>query len=219
MTDVRRPTRGPHLGPRPVPHVVRRVPQGRLRRLRAAPTGHRFPRLLRLAWSSTPSPERSAAPTAPCCCAQPGTHLSAADRRGLRPPPWRTPPAARHRSATSTPEPLLLALLSLFDHTEADPAATRRIGIFSYGSGCSSEFCSWLLNSRDRTGTSAGLADALAARSRLDVAAYDEIAATPATRCAPECGGLRGRPVARAEAGARREPRPPADDARTHRRP
>ncbi|MER5339330.1 hydroxymethylglutaryl-CoA synthase [Streptomyces mirabilis] len=69
----------------------------------------------------------------------------------------------------------LLALLSLFDHAEADPAATRRVGIFSYGSGCSSEFCSYLLTPAERTGTS-GVADALAARARLDVAAYDEIA-------------------------------------------
>jgi len=79
----------------------------------------------------------------------------------------------------------LLALLSLFDHTEADPTATRRIGIFSYGSGCSSEFCSWLLNSRERKGTPAGVADALAARTRLDVAAYDEVA----DACDPLCSG------------------------------
>lgn len=69
----------------------------------------------------------------------------------------------------------LLALLSLFDHAEADPAATRRVGIFSYGSGCSSEFCSYLLTSNPRARTS-GVADALAARVRLDVAAYDKIA-------------------------------------------
>ncbi|MFJ6739284.1 hydroxymethylglutaryl-CoA synthase family protein [Streptomyces sp. NPDC091279] len=68
----------------------------------------------------------------------------------------------------------LLALLSLFDHVRADPAGTGRIGIFSYGSGCSSEFCSYLLASPGRTGAS-GVADALAARTRLDVAAYDEI--------------------------------------------
>ena len=79
----------------------------------------------------------------------------------------------------------LLALLSLFDHTEADPTATRRIGIFSYGSGCSSEFCSWLLNPRERKGTPAGVADALAARTRLDVAAYDEVA----DACDPLCSG------------------------------
>ncbi|MEV6167707.1 hydroxymethylglutaryl-CoA synthase [Streptomyces sp. NPDC051954] len=81
----------------------------------------------------------------------------------------------------------LLALLSLLDHAKTDPgaAAIRRVGIFSYGSGCSSEFCSYLLNPTTRTGTS-GVADALAARTRLDVAAYDEIA----DACDPLCAGV-----------------------------
>ncbi|MEV5528826.1 hydroxymethylglutaryl-CoA synthase family protein [Streptomyces prunicolor] len=79
----------------------------------------------------------------------------------------------------------LLALLSLFDHTKADPASTGRIGIFSYGSGCSSEFCSYLLNPAAQP-RSSGVADALAARTRLDVAAYDEIA----DACDPLCAGV-----------------------------
>ncbi|MGF7234650.1 MAG: hydroxymethylglutaryl-CoA synthase family protein [Frankia sp.] len=71
----------------------------------------------------------------------------------------------------------LLALVSLLDHAEADPESTRRVGVFSYGSGCSSEFCSFLLparagGARDVSGT----AEALAARIRVDVSEYDAIA-------------------------------------------
>ncbi|MFG2525390.1 hydroxymethylglutaryl-CoA synthase family protein [Streptomyces sp. NPDC048527] len=69
----------------------------------------------------------------------------------------------------------LLALLSLLDHTKADAATSGRVGIFSYGSGCSSEFCSYLLTPVEQI-RSSGVAQALAARARLDVAAYDAIA-------------------------------------------
>lgn len=68
----------------------------------------------------------------------------------------------------------LLALLSLFDHAKADPTAGARIGIFSYGSGCSSEFCSYLRSPVQQTHTS-GTAQALAARTHLDITDYDKI--------------------------------------------
>jgi polyketide biosynthesis 3-hydroxy-3-methylglutaryl-CoA synthase-like enzyme PksG len=70
----------------------------------------------------------------------------------------------------------LLALLSLLDHVKA-AQRDRRIGIFSYGSGCSSEFCSYVLPAPG--GPAAhypDLAAAIDARIRLEIGEYDEIA-------------------------------------------
>ncbi|MEU9349350.1 hydroxymethylglutaryl-CoA synthase [Streptomyces sp. NPDC048278] len=70
----------------------------------------------------------------------------------------------------------LLALLSVVDHVapESDPV---RVGLFSYGSGCSSEFSSQLLlPAAGRPWQESGTAAALERRVRLDVAAYDGIA-------------------------------------------
>lgn len=71
---------------------------------------------------------------------------------------------------------VLLALLSVIDHVapESDPV---RVGLFSYGSGCSSEFFSQLLlPAAGRPWRESGTAAALERRVRLDVAAYDKIA-------------------------------------------
>ncbi|MEU3520615.1 hydroxymethylglutaryl-CoA synthase [Streptomyces sp. NPDC006654] len=69
----------------------------------------------------------------------------------------------------------LLALLSLLDHAgTAEPG--RRVGIFSYGSGCSSEFCSYQLLPATGPVSATDTAAELAARTRLDVASYDGIA-------------------------------------------
>jgi polyketide biosynthesis 3-hydroxy-3-methylglutaryl-CoA synthase-like enzyme PksG len=67
----------------------------------------------------------------------------------------------------------LLALLSLVDHVEAGEDE-RRIGVFSYGSGCSSEFCSYRLPPSAAHRRS-GLAAALSARAALGVAEYDRL--------------------------------------------
>ncbi|TXC99869.1 hydroxymethylglutaryl-CoA synthase [Streptomyces sp. ISID311] len=70
----------------------------------------------------------------------------------------------------------LLALLSLIDHAKPGQES-QRIGLYSYGSGSSSEFCSFLLPpaaGRQRKGS--GTADLLAARVPVDIATYDELA-------------------------------------------
>ncbi|SNY24453.1 hydroxymethylglutaryl-CoA synthase family protein [Paractinoplanes atraurantiacus] len=72
-----------------------------------------------------------------------------------------------------------LALASLVDH--ADVSAGARVGLFSYGSGCSSEFFSGLVDARSaRAVGAAGIAGHLAARAELS---FDEYAGLlPATR-------------------------------------
>ncbi|WP_424216141.1 hydroxymethylglutaryl-CoA synthase family protein (plasmid) [Streptomyces sp. BI20] len=68
----------------------------------------------------------------------------------------------------------LLALLSVIDH--AEPAEhTERVGVFSYGSGCSAEFCSYLLPAGRSPREGRDLTRALDARRLLDIDAYDTI--------------------------------------------
>jgi 3-carboxymethyl-3-hydroxy-acyl-[acp] synthase len=74
----------------------------------------------------------------------------------------------------------LLALVSSIEHTAP---GTYRSGVFSYGSGCSSEFYSMVvLPGGAAQVAAAGTGQALAARADLDVAAYDALldAALPA---------------------------------------
>ena len=70
----------------------------------------------------------------------------------------------------------LLALLSVIDHVAPDPDPVR-VGLFAYGSGCSSEFHSQqLLPAAGRPWRNSGTAEALESRVQLGVAAYDRIA-------------------------------------------
>ncbi|MGW1007359.1 hydroxymethylglutaryl-CoA synthase family protein [Streptomyces sp. NPDC002520] len=66
----------------------------------------------------------------------------------------------------------LLALTSVID--QADPYSGATVGMFSYGSGCSSQFCAVDLwpGARDHT---PGTESALRARRTLDMAACDEL--------------------------------------------
>lgn len=67
----------------------------------------------------------------------------------------------------------LLALVSSIDHT---PVGGYRTGVFSYGSGCSSEFYSLVVlpaAAAELAGARTG--EALAARAELDVAGYDAL--------------------------------------------
>jgi polyketide biosynthesis 3-hydroxy-3-methylglutaryl-CoA synthase-like enzyme PksG len=69
---------------------------------------------------------------------------------------------------------LYLALCSLIDHAPLDRAS--RVGLFSYGSGCSSEFYSGVITPESRRRLAAmRIAENLAARRRLDIARYDRI--------------------------------------------
>jgi polyketide biosynthesis 3-hydroxy-3-methylglutaryl-CoA synthase-like enzyme PksG len=71
----------------------------------------------------------------------------------------------------------LLALLSLIDHDKPSEQASR-IGLFSYGSGCSAEFCSYVLPAAEASAAAwdSGTTAALEARTTLSVEEYDEIA-------------------------------------------
>lgn len=73
---------------------------------------------------------------------------------------------------------LYLALCSLAEN--GDFATARRVGLFSYGSGCASEFYSGVVSPRARRATGAGpsrsVADALAERQTLTVTEYDALA-------------------------------------------
>ena len=69
----------------------------------------------------------------------------------------------------------LLALLSLFDN--AVPSDQKaNVGIFSYGSGCSSEFCTYELSAGiGKTKHNSGISDALAERVPLSIDEYDRL--------------------------------------------
>jgi polyketide biosynthesis 3-hydroxy-3-methylglutaryl-CoA synthase-like enzyme PksG len=68
---------------------------------------------------------------------------------------------------------VLLALASTIDHT---PDEGYRMGVFSYGSGCSSEFTSLVVLPGARAELAkTGIGRALEARTELDVAAYDAL--------------------------------------------
>lgn len=69
---------------------------------------------------------------------------------------------------------IFLALAGAIDHGEA--AAAQRIGLFSYGSGCCSEFYSGTAPAGAGQATAeAGVADALAGRAQVPVARYDAL--------------------------------------------
>lgn len=74
---------------------------------------------------------------------------------------------------------VLLALASTIDHT---PAEGYRAGLFSYGSGCASEFCSVVIPPGARARVAeARIRDDLDARADLSIEAYDQvISQTPA---------------------------------------
>ncbi|MET8573374.1 hydroxymethylglutaryl-CoA synthase [Streptomyces sp. NPDC005012] len=67
----------------------------------------------------------------------------------------------------------LLALVSLLDHIPASPHP-RSIGVFSYGSGCSSEFCRMEL--APGPVRRPGLAGELESRTEVDIAEYQSLA-------------------------------------------
>jgi polyketide biosynthesis 3-hydroxy-3-methylglutaryl-CoA synthase-like enzyme PksG len=72
-----------------------------------------------------------------------------------------------------------LALASAIEHTEL--TGERRIGIFSYGSGCASEFYSAVISPESRRAVrEMGIQAALDRRYRLTVAEYDELLAVTA---------------------------------------
>lgn len=69
---------------------------------------------------------------------------------------------------------LYLALCSLIDH--ADFRAARRVGLFSYGSGCGSEFFSGVVSARASARLAArSIEKALAERRLLSVAEYERV--------------------------------------------
>ena len=74
---------------------------------------------------------------------------------------------------------LYLGLASLL-HTRGHAVAGQRIGMFSYGSGCSSEFFSGVVGPRaGELVARAGIDALLAARVRIDVAEYERIMTAP----------------------------------------
>jgi hydroxymethylglutaryl-CoA synthase len=75
---------------------------------------------------------------------------------------------------------LYLALAGLLD-AQASALASRRIGMFSYGSGCTSEFFSGVVTPRAAERIAAAdLQGVLAGRERIDVAEYERIMALTA---------------------------------------
>lgn len=69
---------------------------------------------------------------------------------------------------------LYLALCGLVDSAELN--GRKRVGLYSYGSGCSSEFYSGMISSRSQEKLSAmRIAEHLADRCELDMATYDEL--------------------------------------------
>jgi hydroxymethylglutaryl-CoA synthase len=74
---------------------------------------------------------------------------------------------------------LYLGVASLL-HSQGAELAGKRIGLFSYGSGCSSEFFSGVVGPRAaEVIAAAGLDELLAQRTRIDVAEYERIMALP----------------------------------------
>ena len=72
---------------------------------------------------------------------------------------------------------LYLGLAGLLDAQAAD-LANQRVGLFSYGSGCTSEFFSALVSPRAREAIArAKISDLLAARTRISVTEYERIMA------------------------------------------
>ncbi|MCW5807509.1 MAG: hydroxymethylglutaryl-CoA synthase [Deltaproteobacteria bacterium] len=76
---------------------------------------------------------------------------------------------------------LYLGLAGLL-HADARDLGGKRIGLFSYGSGCTSEFFSGVVAARAAERIArAAIDDVLAARERISVAEYERIMALPAT--------------------------------------
>ncbi|HEX7838659.1 MAG TPA: hydroxymethylglutaryl-CoA synthase, partial [Kofleriaceae bacterium] len=76
---------------------------------------------------------------------------------------------------------LYLGLAGLLD-AQAGELVGRRIGLFSYGSGCTSEFFSGVVAERAVPQiAAAGLGELLAARERISIAEYERIMALPPT--------------------------------------
>jgi hydroxymethylglutaryl-CoA synthase len=74
---------------------------------------------------------------------------------------------------------LYLGLASLL-HAQGAELASKRLGLFSYGSGCSSEFFSGVVGPRAaEIIAKAQLDELLAARTRIDVAEYERIMSLP----------------------------------------
>jgi hydroxymethylglutaryl-CoA synthase len=69
--------------------------------------------------------------------------------------------------------------MSLLD-APGDDLAGKRVGLFSYGSGCSSEFFSGVVGERAREVIrKARISEQLAARTRIDFAEYERIMQLP----------------------------------------
>lgn len=76
---------------------------------------------------------------------------------------------------------LYLGLAGLL-HAQAAELAGQRIGLFSYGSGCTSEFFSGVVGPRAAARiAAAGLDELLRARARISVAEYERIMALPSS--------------------------------------
>jgi len=74
---------------------------------------------------------------------------------------------------------LYLGIASLL-HAEASELAGKRLGLFSYGSGCSSEFFSGVVGPRAAEVIArAGLDELLARRTRIDVPEYERLMTLP----------------------------------------
>ena len=74
---------------------------------------------------------------------------------------------------------LYLGVASML-HTQGAELAGKRVGLFSYGSGCSSEFFSGVVGQRAADVIArAGLDELLAGRTRVDVAEYERIMDLP----------------------------------------
>jgi polyketide biosynthesis 3-hydroxy-3-methylglutaryl-CoA synthase-like enzyme PksG len=65
----------------------------------------------------------------------------------------------------------LLALASVLDNAKTVPG--QRLGIYSYGSGCSAEFCSYLVGPGAPAAT--GIDESLLARTEVDIETYERL--------------------------------------------